>query len=66
MPKCKRPITAAMLKVSDEQFPVEPEPLKRKQNRPIKKPTLKADPNLENLVTEDGHIMSGTSIGLNR
>lgn len=55
-----------MLKTSDEQFPVEPEPLKRKQNRPIKKPTLRADPNLENLVTEDGHVMSGTTLGLNR
>ena len=55
-----------MLKISDEQFPVEPEPLKKKQNRPIKKPTLRPDPNLENLITEDGGIMSGTTLNLGR
>ena len=55
-----------MLKVSDEQFPVEPESLKKKQNRPIKKPMLRPDPNLENFITEDGGIMSGSTLNLNK
>ena len=53
-----------MLRVSDGQFPVEPEPLAAKKNRPIKKPKLKPDPNLENLVTGDGQIKSGTVLNL--
>lgn len=53
-----------MLKISDDRFPVQPEPLDHKQNRPIKKPKLKPDPNLENLVTDDGHIKSGTTLPL--
>ena len=38
VPVAKRPITAQMLKTSDKQFPVEPEDLYKKDNRPIKKP----------------------------
>ena len=53
-----------MLKISDGQFPVEPEPLDAKKNRPIKKPKLKPDPNLEHLVTEEGQIKSGTNLNL--
>ena len=49
----KRPITAQMLKTSDKQFPVEPEDLNRKDNRPIKKPELRPDPNLQNLVKDN-------------
>ena len=45
-----------MLKTSDEQFPVEPEDLNKKDNRPIKKPKLKADPNLKNLIGENGKV----------
>ena len=74
VPVTKRPITAAMLKVSDEQFPVEPEPLNKKDHRPIKKPQLKPDPNLHHLIKENGKInkkelanqKSGTTLNLNR
>ena len=45
-----------MLKTSDEQFPVEPEELDKTGNRPIKKPKLRADPNLHNLIGENGKV----------
>ena len=60
-----------MLKTSDKQFPVEPEDLYKKDNRPIKKPELRPDPNLQNLVKDNVKVkktnqQSGTTLNIGK
>jgi len=66
LPRDKRAITAEMIKTSDNQFPVEPEALNPTAYRPIRKPKLRADPNLETQVAEDGTFSKSAAEALRK
>ena len=66
VPRDKRAITAEMIKTSNNQFPVEPVALDPSGYRPIRKPKLKADPNLEAQIAEDGTISKSAAEALRK